>query len=164
MHTPVMPVDSIWNTPDVRPCEIISYVSGSSSGMSASRKSGLYRCTIFTASSSTVRFRRPRKSIFSRPSSSSVVMTYWHTTASSFRASGTYSYTGRLVMTTPAAWVEAWRGMPSSAMAVSMSFFTRGSSRYRSASCLLSFSASRSVICSAPGPAGTSLATTSTSA
>ena len=84
--------------------------------------------------------------------------------ASSFRASGTYSYTGRFVMTTPAAWVEACRGIPSSAMAVSMSFFTCGSSRYMSASCLLSFSASRSVICSAPGPAGTSFATTSTSA
>ena len=34
------------------------------------------------------------------------------------------SYTGFRVMTTPAAWVEAWRGIPSSALAVSMSFFT----------------------------------------
>ena len=67
-------------------------------------------------------------------------------------------------MTTPAAWVEAWRGIPSNAIAVSMSFFTRSSSRYISASCLLSFNASCSVMCNAPGPAGTSFATTSTSA
>ena len=40
-HTPVIPVDSIWNTPEVCPREIISYVSGSSSGMSDSLKSGL---------------------------------------------------------------------------------------------------------------------------
>ena len=54
-------------------------------------------------------------------------MTYWQTIDSSLRASGTYSYTGRFVMTTPAACVDAWRGMPSSALAVSMSFFTRAS-------------------------------------
>ena len=47
-------------------------------------------------------------------------MVYWVTTLSSFLARGTYSYTGRWVMTTPAAWVEAWRGMPSRARAVSM--------------------------------------------
>ena len=92
--------------------------------MSSKVKSGCRVCTIFTASSNTVRFRRPKKSIFSRPSSSSVVMIYWQTTDSSFFARGTYSYTGFRVMTTPAAWVEAWRGIPSSALAVSMSFFT----------------------------------------
>ena len=90
-HTLVMPLDSIWNTPAVCPREIMSYVSASSSGILSSAKSGSRSRTIFTASSSTVRFRRPRKSIFSSPSSSSVVMTYWHTMASSFRASGTYS-------------------------------------------------------------------------
>ena len=51
-------------------------------------------------------------------------MPYWQTTMSSFFAKGTYSYTGRLVITTPAAWVEAFRGMPSSIWAVSMSRFT----------------------------------------
>ena len=71
-----MPLDSIWNTPAVCPREIISYVAVSSSGMPSSVKSGSRSCTIFTASSSTVRFRSPRKSIFSRPSSSSVVITY----------------------------------------------------------------------------------------
>ena len=126
-HTPVMPEDSIWNTPPVLPWVSISKVALSSMGMSARRKSGWSFWTIFTASSSTVRFRRPRKSIFSRPSSSRVTMVYWQTMESSFRARGTYSYTGRLVMTTPAAWVEAWRGIPSKARAVSMSLWTRGS-------------------------------------
>ena len=51
-------------------------------------------------------------------------MMYWQTTASSFFASGTYSYTGFFVMTTPAAWVEALRGIPSSFCAVSISFLT----------------------------------------
>ena len=51
-------------------------------------------------------------------------MVYWVTTDSSFLASGTYSWTGRRVMTTPAAWVEAWRGMPSMALAVSMRVWT----------------------------------------
>ena len=160
-QTPVMPLDSIWNTPEVLPAVSMANTSGSSMGMSSKRKSGSFCCTIFTASSSTVRFRRPKKSIFNRPSSSSVIMLYWHTMASSFRARGTYSYTGRLVMTTPAAWVLAWRGMPSSDLAVSMSFFTLGSDWYMSFSCLLIFSASSSVMCSA---LGTSLATTSTSA
>ncbi len=76
------------------------------------RKPGSRRRTNCTASSSTVRFLSPRKSILRRPSSSSVVIWYWHTTDSSFFASGTYSYTGFSVITTPAAWVEAWRGMP----------------------------------------------------
>ena len=102
-HTPVMPADSIWNTPLVFPAVSMSNTAWSSSGMSSRRKSGRSFCTIFTASSSTVRFRRPRKSIFRRPSSSSVVITYWHTTDSSFLERGTYSYTGRRVMTTPAA-------------------------------------------------------------
>ena len=163
-HTPVMPADSIWNTPEVLPAEIISKVSGSSSGMSESLKSGRRSWTIFTASSSTVRFRSPRKSIFRRPSSSRVVMTYWHTTASSFFARGTYSYTGRLVMTTPAAWVEAWRGIPSRALAVSMSFFTCSSVSYCSRRGLDRRRASSRVMWRAPGPAGTCLAITSTSA
>ena len=52
-------------------------------------KSGSFRRTIFSASLSTVRVLRPKKSIFRSPSSSSVVMVYWVTTASSFFARGT---------------------------------------------------------------------------
>ena len=43
----------------------------------------------FSASRITVRLRRPKKSIFSRPSSSMVVMVYWVTMVSSFRDRGT---------------------------------------------------------------------------
>ena len=160
-HTPVIPADSIWNTPEVFPAEIMSKVSLSSSGMASSRKDGSCSCTIFTASSSTVRFRRPRKSILRSPSSSSVVMTYWHTTVPSLEDRGTYSYTGRFVITTPAAWVEAFRGIPSNDLAVSMSRRTRVSPSYRSLSCLERRRASSSVMW---GPKGTSLAITSTSA
>ncbi len=91
VHTPVMPVLSSWNTPEVRPAVSISKVALSSSGSFSTAKSGLVRRTRRCASSRTVRFRRPRKSIFSRPSSSSVVIWYWVTTLSSFFDSGTYS-------------------------------------------------------------------------
>ena len=113
------------------------------------------------ASSSTVRFRRPRKSIFRSPRCSSVVIVYWVTMLSSFFASGTYSYTGRSVMTTPAAWVEAWRGMPSRAFAVSMSERSFSSPEYISRSCFESFIASSSVM---PMAKGTCFATASQSA
>ena len=88
-HTPVMPADSIWNTPPVRPWVSMSYTAWSSSGTSAREKSGFSRRTISTASSSTVRFLRPKKSIFSRPSSSRVTIVYWQTIVSSFLARGT---------------------------------------------------------------------------
>ena len=88
-HTPVIPADSIWNTPLVFPWVSISKTPWSSSGMSSREKSGSCRFTISTASASTVRFRSPRKSIFSRPSSSRVVMVYWQTTVSSLVARGT---------------------------------------------------------------------------
>ena len=52
-------------------------------------KPGVWRRIIFSASAMTVRLRRPKKSIFKRPSSSSVVMVYWVTICSSFLASGT---------------------------------------------------------------------------
>ena len=159
-----MPADSSWNTPEVLPAASMSNTAGSSIGMVSMEKSGSLRRTSLAASSSTVRLRRPRKSIFSSPSSSSVVIVYCVTGLPSFVASGTYSYTGRCVMTTPAAWVEAWRGMPSSARAVSMRFLTFSSLSYMSFRGLESLSASSSVMLSAPGPLGTCLATASVSA
>ncbi len=91
------------------------------------RKPGFFAATMSCAFRMTERFRRPRKSIFSRPSSSSVVMVYCVTTESPFLASGTYSATGLSVMTTPAAWVEALRGMPSNCFAMSIRLWTCGS-------------------------------------
>ena len=88
-HTPVMPVDSIWNTPEVRPSDSMFITLGSFSGMSFRVKPGCCAWTIFTASSRMVRFRRPKKSIFNRPSSSRVVMIYWVTGRPSLVARGT---------------------------------------------------------------------------
>ena len=64
-------------------------------------------------------------------------------------------------MTTPAAWVEAWRGMPSSARATSMSRWSVSLESYISRSGFDSPSASSIVMFSA---VGTALATASVSA
>ena len=48
-------------------------------------------------------------------------MVYWVATESPLRQRGTYSLTGFAVMTTPAAWVDACRGIPSTLRAISMS-------------------------------------------
>ena len=89
MHTPVMPADSSWNTPWVLPSASIRKVSGSVSDTVLMLKSGSILRISRWASSMTVRLRRPRKSIFSNPSSSMVVMVYWVTMVSSFRDRGT---------------------------------------------------------------------------
>ena len=88
-HTPVMPADSSWKTPWVFPSASMAKVCGSLSGTLSTAKSGSIRRTCSSASWITVRFRRPRKSIFSSPSSSMVVMVYWVTMVSSFRDRGT---------------------------------------------------------------------------
>ena len=75
----------------------------------------------------TVSVLRPRKSIFNRPSRSSVPMGYWVVMTSSLSCNGTYSVTGLAVMSTPAACVLAWRGMPSRVSDVSSSRRTCGS-------------------------------------
>ena len=89
MQTPVIPADSIWNTPEVFPSESIRKVSGSLSGIRSMRNAGSFCWICCSASWITVRFRNPRKSIFRRPSSSMVVMVYWVTMVSSFLESGT---------------------------------------------------------------------------
>ena len=62
-----------------------------------------------TALSMTSRFRSPRKSIFSRPSSTTSFIPTWVTTSWSepFCCSGTTSISGWAPMTTPAAWIES---------------------------------------------------------
>ena len=64
----------------------------------------------------TSRLRRPRKSIFSRPSFSTSPIENCVTTSWSrpFCWSGTYSISGRSPITTPAAWIESARTRPSS--------------------------------------------------
>ena len=89
MHTPVIPADSSWNTPWVLPSASMAKVSGSLSGILSMKKLGFCFWICSSASRITVRFRRPRKSIFKRPSSSMVVMVYWVTTVLSLVERGT---------------------------------------------------------------------------
>ena len=61
----------------------------------------------------------------SRPIASTSFMLYWVVISSLFDLySGTSSTSGFGAITTPAAWVEAWRERPSSRFAVSISFLT----------------------------------------
>ena len=85
-----MPADSSWNTPSVSPREIIAYTPGSSMGMSSGFMSGPpFSFTISSASPMTFSVRSPRKSIFKRPSASSVPMGNWVVITSSLVCSGT---------------------------------------------------------------------------
>ena len=88
-----------------------------------------------------------------------VVMVNCVTILPSLVESGTYSSAASRVITTPAAWVEACRGIPSSFRAISISSCTEGSCSYWRASSLEVFSAFCSVIFSSMG---TSFATAST--
>ena len=123
-----MPVDSSWNTPSVSPSEIILYTPSSSMGMSSlSQTVPPPARTISMVSMMTFSVRSPRKSIFRRPSASTVVMGNCVVITSSLVCSGQYSTTGSAVISTPAAWVDALRGMPSSLRAMSMSRRTASS-------------------------------------
>jgi hypothetical protein len=85
---------------------------------------------IFTQSSMSVSVRRPRKSIFRRPMRSTPCMSYWVVRSAVLplnEARGTNSVSGSGAMTTPAAWVEAWRVVPSRRREMSMSSLTRES-------------------------------------
>jgi hypothetical protein len=69
--------DSNWKIPSVRPRDSRSYGAGSSSGIdSMSIRSPPASAMDATASSMTVSVLRPRKSIFSRPTFSTLVMSH----------------------------------------------------------------------------------------
>ena len=114
--------------PVVSPEARSSNVVASSSGI-VSRSISIPRSwrTRSTAWRRIVRFDRPRKSNFSRPSASIPCISYWVISASEFVAfwSGMSSVSGSRLMTTPAAWVEALRATPSSWRAKSMIRLTR---------------------------------------
>ena len=95
-------------------------------------RSARERFAIATASRITVNVLRPRKSIFSSPSSSIVVIVNWVVTEPSCaRASGTNSSIGFGPITTPAAWTELFRGSPSSRSARSIRCCACSLSSYR---------------------------------
>src|SRR5205085_1057033 len=84
--------------------------------------------TSSTVLSITSRLRRPRKSIFNRPRSTTshipnCVTTSW---SGPFCWSGTISVSGCAPITTPAAWIESWRTSPSSGCASSTISFAPG--------------------------------------
>ena len=92
------------------------------------RSPPLERSMMSRASSMTSRLRRPRKSIFSRPSSSTgfiencVTIRYWRspsTVPASASCSGTTSVSGVPAMTTAAAWIDELRTIPSRPLATS---------------------------------------------
>ena len=88
-----------------------------------------------SASSSSVSVLSPRKSIFRRPIRSISFMPHWVVISS--RAplySGANSVIGFGAITTPAAWTDAWRVIPSSRRATSSRSLTRGSPASRSLS------------------------------
>src|SRR5215207_6973843 len=123
-----MPDDSNWKTPIESPFASIAYVFGSSTGIFSFESPP----TSWYVFSITSRFRRPRKSIFRRPSASTshipnCVTTSW---SAPFCWSGTYSTSGRSPMTTPAAWIESLRTSPSSGFARSTISRTCGSESY----------------------------------
>ncbi len=119
-----MPGLSNWKTPSVLPAWNRSNVARSSRGMaSMSIRSPVPFSMSLRASSMTVRLRRPSMSILSRPMASMSPMANWVVTSPlTDWWSGRYSTRGFGVMTTPAAWMEAWRTWPSSFRAMAMSW------------------------------------------
>ena len=84
-----MPEDSSWNTPSVSPSEIMAYTPASSKGMSSVLIFGPPPCsTSASVSMMTFSVRRPRKSIFNRPSASTSPIGNWVVITSSFICSG----------------------------------------------------------------------------
>ena len=95
----------------------------------------VWAAIIFTQSSMRVSVRRPRKSIFRRPMRSTPCMSNWVVMPSALPlndARGRYSVSGRGAITTPAAWVDACRVVPSSRREMSISSLTFGSFWYAS--------------------------------
>ena len=124
---------SSWNTPVVSPRESISYVFASSIGMRSMSISIPRRLNRSIASPKIVRFRRPRKSILSSPSSATAFISYCVTVpppSASFRHTGMTSVSGTSLITTPAACTPACRRRPSSPRATSITRFESSSVSY----------------------------------
>ena len=158
-----MPADSSWKMPVVSPDARSSKVFASSSGI-ASRSMVMPRCscTKSTAWRRIVRFESPRKSNLSRPIASMACISYWVISASELVAfwRGMSSVSGSRLMTTPAAWVLAFRATPSRCRAKSVMRLIAGSASTCSRSAGAVRMASSSVI---PSWFGTAFAMRSTS-
>ena len=86
----------------------------------------------------TDRLRSPRKSILSRPSSSTPCISYWVTMGASsgrppgsgLRWMGRCSVSGSPEITTAAAWMPSWRRRPSRPRATSTTLAASGSAAH----------------------------------
>ena len=110
------PPDSSWNTPSVSPVGDHVVDAGVVHGdvLAASMSAPPARI-MSSVSRMTVSVRRPRKSIFRRPSAlqrAHGVLGGDHVVVG--LQGHVFAPPGSAVISTPAAWVEAWRGMPSS--------------------------------------------------
>ena len=126
---------SSWNTPRVSPRANNSYVFGSSRPSSSrTTVSPRFDMMLSKVSSSTVRFRSPKKSIFSRPSDSHAPISNWVIIAPSWslRQTGKTLINSSLHKITPAACTPGWRFRPSMPRAVSTTARTSASSSYKS--------------------------------
>ena len=109
-----IPDDSNWNTPIVSPFEKSLYTLESSSGIFSISISFSRSFKSFRVLSITVRLRKPRKSSLRRPNSSKPFISYWEVTSPcGERYKGTKSVKSPGAITTPAAWMDAWRFIPS---------------------------------------------------
>jgi len=122
---------SSWKTPRVSPLANNSNVFLSASGRSSSTTFLPWFFSILARQSSrTERFRKPKKSILSKPVASHATMSNWVMTApsASRRWIGMISRSGSRPRITPAACTPHWRFKPSRPRAVSTITFALGSS------------------------------------
>ena len=127
-----IPELSSWKMPLVSPEASSSKVLASLRGIRCrSREIPRFCWMVLVALSKMVRLESPRKSIFNSPRRAIFSMWYWVMTACPFPlptvCSGTYLVNGSCDMTTPAAWVLAWRILPSSFLDESIKFCTASS-------------------------------------
>ena len=126
----VMPADSIWKTPAVRPSRMSLKISGSSKGISSTLMSTPWFARMLaSALEMTVSVRRPRKSILSRPMSATEWPSYWVISTPPLVSTlvGTWSLTGVGAMRTAQAWTPSPRCRPSIESAASMMLLISGS-------------------------------------
>ena len=129
----LIPADSNWNKPMVFALLNCFMTFGSFSLIfSMSISISRFFLTSFMVSLITVRFLSPKKSIFSSPNSSISVILYWVTIRLFDKARGTISVKISLLITTPAACIDVWRGRASNFLAVSMSLLLSASFWYAS--------------------------------
>ena len=148
-----IPPDSSWKIPSVSPLVKISYTFGSSKGrFLISICSFLVLPTSLMVFSIMVKFRRPRKSILSKPSFSRSPIGNCATSCFSLEnCRGTTLWSGSFEITTPAACTPTLQAVPSIFSAKSTSCLVCGLVSYSFLRGIPSFKASASCVPGMPG-------------